>query len=111
MDGGAASSFWNWFAEQSGDLSFLCSKGDLAQAHSLVKEQLSKIGPALYFEIGVGYRAKHRLSITLRPEDERAVRLFGKEIITAAPDRMQGWEFCLVVLSAQPNPYSTAATP
>lgn len=94
--------FWNWFAERSNELSFLCSTGDLAEAHFLVNEQLSGIAPGLCCEIVSGYRAKYRFAITLRAQDDPALQLLGREIMAAAPDRMQGWEFCLVILGAQP---------
>jgi hypothetical protein len=106
MDRGEVSSFWNWFAEESAVLSFLCSSGDLAQARSLVNEQLNKIGPGLRWEISAGYRAKYRFSIIQRPDDDARQHLAGEELMASAPDRMQTWEFCLMVFgssAAHPN--------
>jgi hypothetical protein len=100
MDKSVVTSFWSWFAEQSALLSFLWSSGDKPQARSLVEEQLGKIGTGLRWEIGPGYRAKYRFSISHRRTDDPNLRQLGKEIMASSPDHMQGWEFCLVVLGA-----------
>src|SRR5579871_6738020 len=109
MDSGAVSLFWNWFAQQSALLSFLWSSGDKPQARILLEEQVSKIGTGVRWEIGPGYRAKHRFSIVHRRTDDIGIQRLGAQIMSASPDHMQGWEFCLVVLGAPNGPVEAAS--